>query len=114
LDAANELSNRLTQVRRALDQTPGVEARLKETARSLEQRNRDILRALRGDTALRARNENTPESIAERVRYAVDAQRFSLSRPTRTQQESYQIASEEFAQELAKLRTLIDVDLRNL
>jgi len=48
------------------------------------------------------------------VSYVVDSQRFSLARPTKTQRESYQIASEEFAGELAKLRALIDVDLRSL
>jgi photosystem II stability/assembly factor-like uncharacterized protein len=114
LEAANDLTNRLTQIQRALDQTPGIEAKWQDRVRELEKRNRDILRALRGDVALRARNENTPESIVERVRYVVDSQRFALAPPTRTQQESYQIASEEFTQELARLRTLIDVDLRDL
>jgi photosystem II stability/assembly factor-like uncharacterized protein len=114
LDAANEFSNRLTQLQRAADQTPGVETKTKETVRALQKRNRAILRALHGDTVLRERNENTPPSIAERVGYIVDSQRFSLARPTKTQQEAYQIASEEFAQELAKLRTLIEVDLKSL
>ncbi|HEV3260725.1 MAG TPA: hypothetical protein VG013_27980, partial [Gemmataceae bacterium] len=114
LDAANELSNRLAQVQRAVDQTPGIDAKWHDAVRALEKRDRDILRALRGDTALRARNENTPTSVVERVRYIVDSQRFALSRPTKTQQEAYQIANEEFTQELAKLRTLIEVDVRDL
>src|SRR5262249_8142683 len=114
LDAANELNTRLSQLQRAADSTPGVEPRWQETVRSLERRNREILRALRGDTVLRARNENTPLSISERVSYVVDSQRFSLARPTKTQRDSYQIASEEFAGELAKLRTLIDVDLKSV
>jgi len=114
LDAANELNNRLTQLQRAADTTPGVEPKWQEEVRSLEKRNRDILRALRGDTALRARNENTPVSISERVGYIVDSQRFSLAKPTKTQQESYQIASEDFTHELAKLRTIIDVDLKSV
>jgi hypothetical protein len=91
-----------------------VEPKWQDTVRSLQKRNRAILRAMRGDTALRARNENTPPSISERVAYIVDSQRFSLAKPTKTQQESYQIASEEFAQELTKLRALIDVDLKNV
>ncbi len=114
LDAANVLNNRLSQIQRALDQTPGIEVRWKETVRALEKRNREILRALRGDVTLRERNENTPESIVERVRYIVDSQRFALAPPTQTQQESYQIASEEFTQMLAKLRELIEVDVRSL
>ncbi len=114
LEAANGLSSRLEQIKRALDQTPAVENRWKDTARTLEKRNRAILRALRGDTVLRARHENTALSITERVRKIVSEQRFSLARPTKTQAEAYQIASQEFTQELAKLRTLVEVDLRNL
>jgi hypothetical protein len=48
------------------------------------------------------------------VRYIIDSQRFSLARPTKTEQESYQIANDEFTQELVKLRKLVDVDLRDL
>jgi photosystem II stability/assembly factor-like uncharacterized protein len=114
LEAANGLTGRLEQIKRALDQTPSAENKWKDLARTLEKRNRDILRALRGDTVLRGRNENTPISIAERVEEIVNAERLSLTRPTTTQRETYQIASEEFSQELAKLRTLIDVDLRSL
>src|SRR5262249_51984804 len=114
LDAANELNNRLAQLQRAADSTPGVESKWKVTVRVLQKRNRAVLRALRGDETLRTRNENTPPSISERVSYIVETQRFSLAKPTQTQRESYQIAGEEFAQELTKLRTLIDVDLKAL
>jgi photosystem II stability/assembly factor-like uncharacterized protein len=114
LEVANGLSGRLEQIKRALDHTPAVEARWKETARVLEKRNREILRALRGDTVLRGRNENTPLSISERVGRIVSEQRFSLARPTQTHREAYQIASQEFAEELAKLRTLVEVDLKGL
>ena len=112
LNAANELNTRLGQLLRAADSTPGVEPKWQAAVRDLEKHNRGILRALRGDNTLRARNENTPTSISERVGYIVDSQRFSLASPTKTQQESYRIASDEFTQELAKLRKLIEVDLR--
>jgi hypothetical protein len=114
LEAANGLNVRLEQIKRALDQTPTAESRWKDVARQLEQRNRDILRSLRGDAVLRSHNENTPLSIAERVGTIVDEERFSLSRPTKTQQDSYAIASQDFTETLGKLRTLIEVDLRPL
>jgi photosystem II stability/assembly factor-like uncharacterized protein len=114
LEAANSFNGRLEQIKRALDQTPSVAPKWQETARSLEKRLNDILRALRGDMALRARNENTPVSIAERVGTIVEEQRLSLARPTTTQREVYQIASDEFAAELGKLRALIDGDLKGL
>ncbi len=114
LDAANETSTRLEQIRRALEHTPGVKQEWKETTRELEKHNRDILRAMRGDEVLRARNENTPVSISERVGEIVQATRFAIARPTTTQREQYQLASEEFAVQLGKLRTLMDTDLRKL
>ena len=53
-------------------------------------------------------------SISERVEYIVETQRLSLAKPTQTQREAYRIAGEEFSQELAKLRALIDGDLKGL
>ncbi len=114
LDAANELTGRLDQIRRAIDQTPTIAGKWKGVVRDLEKRNRAILRALRGDVVLRARNENTPPSIVERVNDIVDAERFSLAPPTQTQRDAYTIAGQEFTQELARLRTLITVDLPEL
>ncbi len=114
LDAANELSERLEKIKRAVDHTPNMAAKWKDAVRALEKQNRAILRALRGDTVLRTRNENTRESIVDRVGYIVYSQRFALTRPTATQQESYEIAGKELSRELARLRTLIAVDLRDL
>ncbi|HMF11048.1 MAG TPA: hypothetical protein VKE94_02045, partial [Gemmataceae bacterium] len=114
LSVANETASRLEQIKRALDHAASAQERWKEMTRSLEKRNRDILRALRGDSVLRARNENTPQSIQERVRYALSAARFSLSAPTQTQRESYRIAAEEFPEQLARLRKLVEVDLKDL
>jgi hypothetical protein len=114
LEAANGLNGRLEQIKRAIDQTPGVDVKWQDVARALERRNRIILRALRGDVVLRGRNENTPPSVVERVLTIVQEQRFSLARPTATQREAYTIASQEFTEELGRLRRLIDVDLRDL
>jgi photosystem II stability/assembly factor-like uncharacterized protein len=114
LEASKAVEGRMEQIKRALDHTPAVSAQWKDTARALEKRNRDILRALRGDAVLRGRHENTPVSIAERVENIVDEQRLSLAPPTTTQVDDYRIASEEFSQELAKLRILVEVDLRSL
>ena len=113
-EAANELASRLERIKRTLDQTPAADAKWKDVVRKLEQKNRDILRALRGDAVLAQRNENTPPSIGDRIGYAVGAQRNALQRPTQTQRDAYQIASQELREELAKLRTLIEMELRPL
>ncbi|HZT82551.1 MAG TPA: hypothetical protein VFA26_20145 [Gemmataceae bacterium] len=114
LEAANDLNSRLERIKLALDRAPGIDPKWQRAARDMERRNREVLRALRGDVALRQRNENTPISISERVEYVVDGLRFALMRPTQTQRESYRIAGEELAAELAKLRQLIEVDLKGL
>jgi hypothetical protein len=114
LEAANAVTGRLNDVKRALEHTPGADAKQKDLVRKLEQQNRDILRALRGDSATRGRNENTPTSVAERVGEIAEATRYSLGKPTGTQREQYAIAADEFRTELEKLRKLIDTDLKEL
>src|SRR5205814_692128 len=114
LESANGVTTRLEQIKRALESTPSIDPKLRDRVRALEKQNRDILRALRGDVVLRGHNENTPPAIAERVGNIVQAQRLSLSRPTATQREEYAIAGKEFAIELEKLRTLVNVDLKEL
>jgi hypothetical protein len=73
-----------------------------------------ILRKLRGDTPLRDRNENTPPSIDDRVQTIMQNERMSSSPPPRTDLDGYAIASEEFTEELGKLRTILEEDLPKL
>ncbi len=73
-----------------------------------------ILRRLRGDTVLRDRNENTPPSIDDRVETIMQNERMSSSPPPRTDLDGYAIASEEFTEELGKLRAILEQDLPKL
>ena len=114
LEAANALKPRLTLIRRALLETPGVGDRLLDEATALDKRTNEILRALRGDNALRARNINLPPSINERVGDIVNSQRLSTARPTQTQINQYALAAQDFEQTLAQLRQLIERDLATL
>lgn len=114
LEAANAVAGRLDQIKRAIDQTPKLDAKWQGVARDLEKRNREILRALRGDNSLRARNENTPMSIVERIEEVVRGQRLSLSKPTQTHRDAERIASEELAELSGKLHTLVETDLKAL
>jgi photosystem II stability/assembly factor-like uncharacterized protein len=114
LEAANALTTRLEQIEKAIDHTPAVESKWHDTVRSLIERNRDILRALRGDVILRGRNENTPISISERVQTIVGDLSNTLAKPTGTDRDSYAIAGREFTDQLSKLHTLMEVDLKQL
>jgi hypothetical protein len=111
---ADEAQERLKQVRAALRETPEVDRQLGAVADSLEQRDREILRALRGDIEIARRNEPVPSSIGDRVDTIIEGERFSMAKPTQSDVDSYRVAASEFADELTKLRTLIDVDLGKL
>jgi photosystem II stability/assembly factor-like uncharacterized protein len=113
IHSANDLESRLKVIRQALRDTPSSDAML-ATADSIEQRNNEILRALRGDVIIAARSENVPTSINDRLQNIMEGERFAITRPTQTHLDAYAIARDEFNQQLAKLRALIQVDLAKL
>jgi hypothetical protein len=114
LNTADDLKSRLGKIQSALQQTPTASEQLTQTAEQLQQRNLEILRKLHGDTVLRERNENTPPSIDDRVQTIMSNERMSSSPPSRTDLDGYAIASEEFTEELGKLRTILEQDLPKL
>ncbi len=108
---ATETLTRLEQIRAALEVAPRADEASKKEVREMIARTREVLRALRGDTELRRRNENVPTSIAERIGYAANTSDEALAKPTGTAKEQYAIAAKEFAEQLAKLRQLVETDL---
>jgi hypothetical protein len=108
---ATETGARLEQVRQALEAAPKADEAARAAVRELIARNRGVLRALRGDAELRRRNETVPTSIAERVGYAAGSGDEAFARPTGTAKAQYDIAAKEFAEQLAKLRQLVETDL---
>jgi len=114
LNTADDLKSRLSKIQTALQQTPAAGEQLTQTAEQLNQRNLVILRKLHGDTVLRDRNENTPPSIDDRVETIMENERMSSSPPSKTDLDGYAIASEEFTEQLGKLRTILEQDLPQL
>jgi photosystem II stability/assembly factor-like uncharacterized protein len=112
--SADEVEARLKSIRDALREVPAVEKDLGTVADSLEQHNREIQRALTGDKLLARRSENVPSSIDDRVSGIMEGERFSLAKPTQTHIDNYNIAAAEFAEQLAKLRALVESDLSKL
>src|SRR5579871_5397798 len=111
---AEDVSSRLKEIREALRETPAAEKELAATADTLEQRNRLILRALRGDVEVAKRNEPIPTSINDRINSIMEGERFSLAKPTQSNIDSYNIGAAEFTDQLAKLHSLVEVDLTKL
>ena len=111
---AEDVQSRMKQIREALRYTPAAEKQLGAAADVLEQHDREILRALRGDTAVAKRSEPVPTSIYDRVNSIMEGERFSLAKPTQSNVDSYNIGAAEFTDALAKLHTLVEVDLVKL
>jgi chromosome segregation ATPase len=114
LETANSIRTRLGLMKRALQETPSADYKLTEQATSIEKRINDILRDLRGDNTLASRSENTPPSISQRVNGIISEQSMSTSKPTTTQMEQYDAASQDFKKVLADLRSLAEGDLVKL
>jgi photosystem II stability/assembly factor-like uncharacterized protein len=111
---ADDVETRLKSIREALREVPGVEKQLNAAVDSIEQRNREIQRALTGDKVLQRQNQPVPSSIDDRVSAIMEGERFSLAKPTQTHIDNYSVAAAEFADQLEKLRMLVESDLNKL
>jgi len=114
IEAVEEAQKRVAHLKKAVDETPAADPKLGVEARRIETALGDVMVALRGDRVMARRNQPVPTSIAERVG-AIVASHWSATAPaTGTNQQGYAFAAEAFEKELAKLRTLVDTDLRAL
>jgi uncharacterized coiled-coil protein SlyX len=112
--AAGEAQTRIDHLKKALAETPGADPKLQTEVRAIEARLKDLQEALNGDTTLASRNEPTPPSIVDRVQTIVTGHWDATSAPTATHHRNYDIAAQQFAPVLEKLRTLSVVDLKKL
>jgi photosystem II stability/assembly factor-like uncharacterized protein len=114
LHTAQDVESRMKTIREALHDTPAAEKQLETAADGIERHDHEILRALRGDIDIARRNEQVPTSIGDRLGSIMEGERFSLAKPTQTNLDAYNIAAAEFADQLAKLHVLVEVDLAKL
>jgi len=108
---AGELANRVTALRRAIEETPGAPAQLSTDVRTIDADLRAIREQLDGDPTLNRRQEPTPPSLMGRMQVMTQGAR-SLEPPTATQRRQYDILSTEFASLLVRLRAIADTRLR--
>jgi cell fate (sporulation/competence/biofilm development) regulator YlbF (YheA/YmcA/DUF963 family) len=113
-EAAAEAQTRLASIMRAIDATPTLPTRLREETLKLEKNLADINTAVAGDRIMRSHNEGVPASISEHMQSAASPTRATTGRPTKTAMEQYQIASDELAVEIPRLRKLIETDIKAL
>lgn len=111
---AGEASTRIGALKGAIDKTPLADSTHMERALELEARLRVIRTALSGDSVLRSQQEPVPLSISSRVGSILGNQLRTTNPPTQTERDAYRFAGEEFEGVLARLRTLMEVDLAQL
>jgi hypothetical protein len=111
LEVANATTTRLDQLKRALDATPAAPRSLHDSVRAAQKRLGATLIALRGDTAIAQRSEGTPDSIADRVNGVGFELNRTLAPATATHRHQLEVAKGLFADELAKLKTLVETDI---
>jgi photosystem II stability/assembly factor-like uncharacterized protein len=111
LELANTTNTKLDAMKRALDATPSAPRTVHDQTREVQRKLNAILLELRGDQALGSRSVPTPASISERANGISGEQGRSFSRPTKTHEEQFAIASELFGVELAKLQQLVTRDI---
>ena len=114
VDKTNELSENIKVVKSAIKITPAATNDLTVKADKIESDLKEITVAFTGDQTLLKRNENAPTSIVSRMDGVVWGLWNTSSVPTQTQRDAIRIAGEEFAVQLSKLKTLINVDLKSL
>ncbi len=113
-ESAAEARTRLDAIRRAVDATPSLPAKVYEQTLALERNLDDIDRALSGDRVMRQHQEGVPASIADHIQAAASPLRSTTGRPTKTALEQYQIGSDELATIIPKLRKLLETDIKAL
>jgi photosystem II stability/assembly factor-like uncharacterized protein len=111
LELANSTNTRLDAIKKALDATPAAPRALHDQTRTLQKRLAATLEALRGDRTLGSRSVPTPAAISERANTISSELNRTLSKPTATHEQQYQIAFELFGAQRAALKQLVEVDL---
>ena len=111
-EIVDQVKERLNLDKQAALDTPGPDPKVDSDLRALEARLRDIDLALNGDRVAASRNFPTAPAITDRVEGIVGTQWLATSAATGTSVEAYAIASDEFESLLAKLKTLVEVDLK--
>jgi photosystem II stability/assembly factor-like uncharacterized protein len=104
---AGETEERITLVRRAIEETPDLDPALLEDADRLRKRMIDLMTAMRGDRTLGRRALPDTPSIAGRVGRIVGDQWWVTSAPTQTQRDQFEFASEAFDAALDDLESIL-------
>jgi len=112
--AMSDAEERLKNLRKAVQETPGADLSLDQRARALELRLADLREVLSGDMQKRRRQVPTAPSLSSRIRTAYYRSLNSTAPVSQTQKDNYEIAERQFRELLVQAEQLIEVDLVQL
>lgn len=107
----NELQDKVRHFKTALKSLTSGDEELSREIQSIENSLRDIRRLLYGDSIQQRLDRDTIPGIVGRVNNIIYEQWRSTSVPTTTQRSAYDIAAEEFAPVLEKLKKIVKSDV---
>jgi len=108
--AAQEASESIGYMKKALMETPQADPKLLERAKELERRLQDATRVLWGDRTVMRRSEAASPGLMQKV----SAQLTTTCPITETAKRDYDIAASGFEKLLEEMRVLIDQDVKKL
>ncbi|MFI5236694.1 MAG: glycosyl hydrolase [Ignavibacteriales bacterium] len=114
LNSARDLLAKTDVLIYAINQAPEAPSTLMENALVIKDETQDIIQHLYQDKTLATRNEPVYPTVYDRLNELAYGTWQTTSEPTQTLQVVYQITTEEFEPLLARLKTLLEVDLPNL
>ncbi|MEJ2105587.1 MAG: glycosyl hydrolase, partial [Ignavibacteriaceae bacterium] len=114
LNSTRDLKDKTDLLIYAIKQTPDAPNSLMDKALQIKSETEDILQHLYQDKTVAERNEPTAPTVYDRLNEIASGLWSSTAAPTQTQINNLKVASEEFEPLLAKVKTLLEVDLKNL
>jgi hypothetical protein len=114
LNSTRDLKDKTDILIYAIKQAPEAPNTLMDNALRIKGETADILQHLFQDKTLAERNEPTYPTVYDRLNEIASGLWQSSAAPTQTQINILKVASEEFEPLLANLKSLLEVDLKNL
>lgn len=102
-----ELDNKLKHIKEAIRLTPSIPFEKNKDVKMLEEKMRGISLRMNGDPSLSRRQFETAPSISGRINSVMFGMFSSTSAPTKTMEQGYEIAAEEFQPVYASLKEVV-------
>jgi hypothetical protein len=110
----SDAEERLGNLRKAVEESPGIDLTLGQRARAMELRLAELRETLSGDRQKSRRQVPTKPSLQSRIQTAYYRSLNSTAPISQIQRDNYDMAEREFRAFLSQAKQLIEVDLAQL